>query len=175
MIVLFLISNNNFIFLCTYTMKILEIFEPAMCCSTWVCWPSINPDLLRISTVINALKGKWFPIKRYNLSSNPQDFVSNKIINDLLQKEGSDILPITILDDELIKTKEYPTNEELSSWLNIDILSNQSKNNDNCCPDWSNVSEWCCSDKNFCDISCAPKKQEPKQKNIWRYACGWGC
>ena len=39
-------------------MKNIEIFDPAMCCSTGVCGPSIDPELLRVATVINSLKEK---------------------------------------------------------------------------------------------------------------------
>jgi len=102
-------------------MKKIEIFDPAMCCSTGVCGPSIDPELMRMVTVINSLKEKRIIIKRHGLSSEPQDFISNKVISDILQKEGADVLPVTLIDDEVVKTKEYPTNEELSKWLNIEI------------------------------------------------------
>lgn len=68
-------------------MKKVEIFDPAMCCPTGVCGPSINPELLRMATVVNALKEKGIIIKRYGLSNEPQDFISNKVINDILQKK----------------------------------------------------------------------------------------
>ncbi len=106
-------------------MKKIEIFDPAMCCSTGVCGPSIDPELLRVATVINTLKEKGIIIKRHGLSNEPQDFITNKVINNLLQKEGADILPVTLVDGEIAKTKEYPTNEELSKWLNIEIGDKQ--------------------------------------------------
>ena len=37
-------------------MKKMMIFEPAMCCSTGVCGPSVDENLLRVSTIINRLK-----------------------------------------------------------------------------------------------------------------------
>jgi len=102
-------------------MKKIEIFDPAMCCSTGVCGPSIDPELMRIAGVINSLKEKGIIIKRHGLSNEPQDFVTNKVISDILQKEGADVLPVTLVDGEVAKTKEYPTNEELSKWLEIEI------------------------------------------------------
>ncbi len=30
-------------------MKKIEIFDPAMCCSTGVCGPSVNPELIRVA------------------------------------------------------------------------------------------------------------------------------
>ena len=99
----------------------IEIFDPAMCCETGVCGPSIDPELMRMATVVNTLKEKGIIIKRHGLSSEPQDFISNKVISDLLQKEGADVLPVTLIDGEVAKTKEYPTNAELSKWLSIEI------------------------------------------------------
>ena len=102
-------------------MKKIEIFDPAMCCSTGVCGPSIDPELMRVATVINALKEKGVIIERHGLSNEPQDFISNKVISDLLQKEGAGVLPVTLIDGKVAKTKQYPTNEELSDWLSVKI------------------------------------------------------
>lgn len=121
-------------------MKKIEIFDPAMCCATGVCGPSIDPELMRIATVINALKEKGITIKRHGLSSEPQDFVSNKVINDILQKDGADVLPVTLVDGEIAKTKGYPTNEELSAWLDTEIQIKQPEKTGGCCCG----SEGCC-------------------------------
>ena len=37
-------------------MKKLEIFEPAMCCPTGLCGVGVDPELLRISTVLDTLE-----------------------------------------------------------------------------------------------------------------------
>lgn len=114
-------------------MKIVEIFDPAMCCTTGVCGPSIDSELLRIATIINALKEKGICIKRHGLASEPQDFVDNKVINDILQKEGADILPVTLVDGAIAKTKEYPTNQELSAWLGVEVEAEQTEKTGGCC------------------------------------------
>ena len=100
-------------------MKKMIIFEPAMCCSTGVCGPGVDPDLLRLSTVLNNINKRGVAVERFNLTNNPQAFVDNKAINQLLNSYGIDILPITILDGKVIKTKAYPTNEEFCKLLDI--------------------------------------------------------
>ena len=100
-------------------MKKMIIFEPAMCCSTGVCGPGVDPDLLRLSTVLNNINKRGIAVERFNLTNNPQAFVDNKAINQLLNSDGIDILPITILDGKVIKTKAYPTNEEFCKLLDI--------------------------------------------------------
>lgn len=104
-------------------MRKMEIFDPAMCCATGVCGPSIDPELMRIATVINSLKEKGIIIKRHGLANEPQDFITNKVISDLLQKEGVEVLPVTLVDGVVAKTKAYPTNEEIEKWLEIKIDS----------------------------------------------------
>lgn len=100
-------------------MKKMTIYDPAMCCPTGICGPSVDKNLLRVATVIKRLEKKGVAVQRYNLSSDPQAFVENQKVNELLMKEGPDILPITIVDGEVVKTKEYPTNEEFCKFLEI--------------------------------------------------------
>ena len=100
-------------------MKKMIIFDPAMCCATGVCGPSVDPELLRMSTVLNTLKKKGIEVERYNLTSNPQAFVDNKVINELLMTQGVDILPVTLLEGEVVKKGSYPSNAELCSFLEL--------------------------------------------------------
>lgn len=100
-------------------MKKMIIFEPAMCCSTGVCGPGVDPELLRISTVINTLKSKGIEVERHNLSNNPQIFIENKTINELVNSEGVEALPAVMINNEIVKTKTYPSNEEICNLLGI--------------------------------------------------------
>lgn len=111
-------------------MKKIAIYEPAMCCSTGVCGASVDPELLRVATVIENLTRQGAKIERFNLSSQPNAFVENQLIRDYLKEHGTDILPITLLDGEVTKTKGYPTNEEFTQWTGLKI-SNSSKGG--CC------------------------------------------
>ena len=104
-------------------MKKMIIFEPAMCCSTGVCGPGVDRQLLRISTVINNLKNNDILVERYNLASNPQIFVDNITINKMLNEVGIDVLPVTMVDDIIVKTKIYPTDEEFSNLLGVPLSS----------------------------------------------------
>ena len=38
-------------------MKKLELFEPAMCCSTGVCGPSVDEELLMVTSVFETFEG----------------------------------------------------------------------------------------------------------------------
>lgn len=102
-------------------MKKMQIFEKAMCCSTGLCGVGVDPELLRVSTVLNALKKNGVEVQRFNLSSSPQEFVDNKVVNNFIKEKGIDDLPVTILDGEIVLVGRYPTNEELMKFLNVEV------------------------------------------------------
>ncbi len=104
-------------------MKKMQIFEPAMCCSTGLCGVGVDPELLRVSTVLNSLKKNGVNVERFNLTSSPQEFVNNNAVNKLINGNGVDKLPATVLDEEIIMTGRYPTNEEFVKLLNIPMNS----------------------------------------------------
>lgn len=119
-------------------MKKMLIYEPAMCCSTGLCGVSVDPELLRISTVISSLQKNGIKIERYNLTSAPMAFVNNIEVNKLMTEQGVEILPITVLDGAIVKTKAYPTNDEIIALLQVprsylgEQKSTDSKKNGGC-------------------------------------------
>lgn len=100
-------------------MKKVEIFDPAMCCSTGVCGPGVDPNLTRVASTVYSLEQKGVDIKRFNLANDPAAFVDNETVNRILQEKGADALPITFLDGEVAKVGVYPTNKEFSEWLEV--------------------------------------------------------
>jgi len=117
-------------------MSKIEIFDPAMCCSTGICGPGIDQELLRVATTVNTLTKKGITVIRYGLSSEPQAFVDNKKVNEYLMKDEVEILPITIVDGEVVKTKEYPTDDEFAQWAGLskeDIIAVPSSKKGGCC------------------------------------------
>ncbi len=97
----------------------IEIFDPAMCCSTGVCGPGVDPELTRVASAVYSIGQKGFDIKRFNLTSEPNAFVENSEITKILTEQGPNVLPVTLVNGQVEKIGEYPTNEELSEWLGI--------------------------------------------------------
>ena len=100
-------------------MNKVEIFDPAMCCSTGVCGPSIDPELTRVASAVYSLEQKGFSIKRYQLTSDPDKFAENDEITRVLQEKGPDALPVVLLNDQVEKVGSYPTNEEFAKWFEV--------------------------------------------------------
>ena len=103
------------------SMKKIEIFDPAMCCPTGLCGTNIDPELMRIAVVIETLKKRGIIVTRHNLRDEPQVYVSNKTVNEHLQKHGADALPITLVDGEIAVSKTYPTTKQMSEWTGINL------------------------------------------------------
>ena len=115
-------------------MKRMSIYEPAMCCDTGVCGVNVDPELVRISTIINNLKKNGFTIERYNLSSEPMAFVNNEVVKEALDKNGTDRLPLILVDDEIVIEGRYPKNEEIMELLQISKdYFKKSNLNQGCC------------------------------------------
>ncbi|WP_462411469.1 arsenite efflux transporter metallochaperone ArsD [Neobacillus sp. Marseille-QA0830] len=100
-------------------MRKVEIFDPALCCATGVCGPSVDPELVRVATAIFLLEKKGSDIKRFNLGFEPAKFVENEEVNKVLNEKGPDSLPITLVEGKMAKMGTYPTNEEFAEWFGV--------------------------------------------------------
>jgi len=93
-------------------MKTLQVYDPPMCCSTGICGPNIDPDLVNFAALLAQLGKHGVKIERYNLGQQPMAFAQNPVVRDLLAKEGPPVLPLIILDGEIRLKGRYPTREE---------------------------------------------------------------
>jgi hypothetical protein len=98
----------------------IEVFDPPMCCPTGICGPNIDPELLKIQDAILTLKKQGVEVERYGLAQQIDKFMSNEIIADLINKNGSKVLPITLVNGTVFKTGTYATYEELCQALRLD-------------------------------------------------------
>jgi len=102
-------------------MKTFVVYEPAMCCPTGICGVSVDPELLRMSSVIQQLEKAGIETERFNLSSNPQAFIENAEINKLLMSKGVEVLPVTLIQGEIVETGRYLSNAELEEKLAVKL------------------------------------------------------
>lgn len=118
-------------------MKKLEIYEPAMCCSTGVCGVDVDPVLVQFVADLQWLTEQGVSVSRYNLSQEPQAFAAN--INVVKEMEaGMDRLPIVVVDGQIASTGVYLSRSQLAQKLGITPEQTQSKaaikiEGENCC------------------------------------------
>lgn len=100
-------------------MSRVQVFEPAMCCSTGVCGPSVDPALVRFAADMEWLKGQGVDVERNNLSQQPQAFASNGTVRDALKELGVEILPLILIDGQITFEGAYPTRADLAARLGL--------------------------------------------------------
>jgi hypothetical protein len=98
-------------------MKSLKIYDPAMCCSTGVCGPDVDPELVQLAGFLKNLAGTAVKVERYNLSQEPAAYTANAAVATALQEMGTDALPMVFVDDKLVSTGGYPDLSKLSGLL----------------------------------------------------------
>lgn len=92
----------------------IEVFDPPMCCSSGVCGPSVDPLLAAFAADVEWLTAQGVTVVRHNLSQDPQPFVSNTRVLDLMQHEGTAGLPLVLVNGEELGHGAYPRREELA-------------------------------------------------------------
>ena len=55
----------------------LQVFDPAMCCSTGVCGPNPDPVLPRFAADLQWLATQGIAVERFNLAQEPQAFAAS--------------------------------------------------------------------------------------------------
>ena len=99
----------------------IEVFDPAMCCSTGVCGPSVAPALARFAGDLEWLARHGVDVTRYNLAHEPQAFLASGPARAALEERGDEALPLILLDGEPVSTGRYPYRSELASWAGVPV------------------------------------------------------
>jgi hypothetical protein len=103
----------------TATKTLIEVYDPAMCCSTGVCGPDVDDSLADFANDVKWLKSEGIEVNRFNLGQEPEVFKSNPAVLSRLQKGGSDVLPIIMINGEMVSEGGYPDRRQLTEWLVI--------------------------------------------------------
>ena len=91
----------------------LEVFDPALCCSTGVCGPSVDPVLPRFAGDLARIRRQGVTIERHNLSQDPGVFADHVLVRAELEKAGVACLPVVIVDGRVLARGRYPDRAEL--------------------------------------------------------------
>lgn len=102
-------------------MSKVVIYDKAMCCSTGVCGPSVDPVLPRFAADLDWLKDQGNEVHRYNLAQDPAEFASNATVQDMMTAEGMECLPLVFVDDRILSRNEYPSRANLALWTDTDL------------------------------------------------------
>lgn len=95
----------------------IDVYDPAMCCSTGVCGPSVDPTLASFAAELEGLGQQGVQVRRFNLGQEPGEFAGNATVRALLDESGEAGLPAVFVEGELRSSGRFPGREELASWV----------------------------------------------------------
>jgi len=97
----------------------VRVFDPAMCCSSGVCGPSVEPHLARFAADLRWLESQGVEVERFNLAQQPAAFAGDESVRAALEARGEASLPILQVNGETKSSGVYPTRAELAAWAGL--------------------------------------------------------
>jgi len=101
----------------------IRVFDPAMCCSTGICGPAIDPQLVRFAADLDWLKGQGVSVERFNLSQQPAAFAEDAAVKAALESGGEASLPLVKVDGDVKSSGLYPSRDTLAAWAGVAVLA----------------------------------------------------
>lgn len=93
--------------------RIIEVFEPALCCNTGVCGTDPSQALISFTADCAYLASHGVQVVRHNLVNDPRAFVDNEAVSAFLNVVGSAGLPLVVVDGVTVATGSYPDRAQL--------------------------------------------------------------
>lgn len=100
-------------------MTAIHVFDPAMCCSTGICGPSVDPQLVRFAADLDWLKTQGVSVERFNLAQQPAAFADDAAVKAALETKGEAGLPLIKVNGEVKSSGVFPSRDELASWAGL--------------------------------------------------------
>lgn len=100
-------------------MASIQVFDPALCCSTGVCGVDVDQELVGFSADVDWAKQNGAQIERFNLAQQPMVFAENPMVKSFLERSGAEALPLILVDSEVALAGRYPNRTELARWAGI--------------------------------------------------------
>ena len=100
-------------------MKNIQIFDPALCCSSGVCGVDVDHALVSLAADLDWAKQQGLVVERFNLAQQPMDFAQNATVRGFLERSGAEALPLVLVDGEVALAGRYPNRAELTRWADL--------------------------------------------------------
>lgn len=100
-------------------MRTIQIYDPAMCCSTGVCGVDVDQHLVDFSADVEWARQNGAQIERFNLAQQPMAFAENPVVKGFLERSGAEALPLILVDGALTLAGRYPNRSELAQWADL--------------------------------------------------------
>jgi hypothetical protein len=95
----------------------ITIFESTSCCSGGNCCPSLDKSTIGLQDALDNIKKFGVVVERYSIAQNLKRFMENSQVIKLIKEQHIGVLPITMLNGDVIKTGSYPSEKELQELI----------------------------------------------------------
>lgn len=93
----------------------ISVYEPPMCCSSGVCGPDVDDQLVEFSQTVKKLKEEGYTVERNSMNHNPFAFQNNQAVLSQVNDSGTENLPIIEINGEILTIGEYASFEEIKA------------------------------------------------------------
>ena len=104
-------------------MKTVQIFDPALCCSSGVCGVDVDQELVSLAADLDWAKRNGARIERFNLAQQPGVFAEHPVVRGFLERSGHESLPLILVEGQIALAGRYPTREEIARWTQVAEVS----------------------------------------------------
>jgi len=68
----------------------IQVYDPALCCSTGVCGVDVDQQLVNFSADVEWAKQNGAQIERFNLAQQPLAFAESAAVRGFLERSGAE-------------------------------------------------------------------------------------
>lgn len=97
-------------------MTSIQVFDPALCCSTGVCGTDVDQSLVTFAADADWARQNGARIERFNLAQQPTVFAEHPVVRAFLERSGAESLPLVLIDGQVALAGRYPSRAELTRW-----------------------------------------------------------
>ncbi|MCB1987416.1 MAG: arsenite efflux transporter metallochaperone ArsD [Burkholderiaceae bacterium] len=102
-------------------MTTIQIFDPALCCSSGVCGTDVDQNLVNFSADADWARQNGVQLERFNLAQQPMAFAENAPVKAFLERAGQEALPLTLVDGQVVLAGRYPSRADLARWAGLAV------------------------------------------------------
>lgn len=115
-------------------MTTIQIYDPALCCSSGVCGVDVDQQLVTFAADLKWLEQQGGKAERFNLAQQPMAFAGNPVVTAFLERSGQEGLPLILVNGEVALAGRYPRRAELARWAGISLFTVAAAPGGSCTP-----------------------------------------
>lgn len=115
-------------------MATIQVYDPALCCSSGVCGVDVDQQLVTFAADVKWVEQQGGKVERFNLAQQPMAFAENAVVKGFLERSGQEGLPLILVNGDVALAGRYPRRAELARWAGISAFAVAAQPANSCKP-----------------------------------------